>query len=43
MAVVGPNGGGKTTLLRTILGMVPMTQGKLFALSAGRGTAPFRH
>jgi zinc/manganese transport system ATP-binding protein/zinc transport system ATP-binding protein len=30
MAVVGPNGGGKTTLLRTILGMVPMTQGKLF-------------
>jgi zinc/manganese transport system ATP-binding protein len=29
MAIVGPNGGGKTTLLRTILGMVPVTEGKL--------------
>ena len=29
MAVVGPNGGGKTTLLRTILGMVPATSGKV--------------
>ncbi|HEY7218467.1 MAG TPA: metal ABC transporter ATP-binding protein [Candidatus Binatia bacterium] len=29
MAIVGPNGGGKTTLLRTILGMVPMTLGKV--------------
>src|SRR6185503_7236216 len=29
MAIVGPNGGGKTTLLRTILGMVPITSGKV--------------
>jgi zinc/manganese transport system ATP-binding protein/zinc transport system ATP-binding protein len=29
MAIVGPNGGGKTTLLRTILGMVEVTQGKI--------------
>jgi zinc/manganese transport system ATP-binding protein len=29
LAVVGPNGGGKTTLLRTILGMIPVTAGKV--------------
>jgi len=29
MAIVGPNGGGKTTLLRTILGMVPAASGKV--------------
>ena len=29
MAIVGPNGGGKTTLLRTILGMIPVTAGKI--------------
>jgi zinc/manganese transport system ATP-binding protein/zinc transport system ATP-binding protein len=29
MAVVGPNGGGKTTLLRTILRMVPVSRGKI--------------
>jgi zinc/manganese transport system ATP-binding protein/zinc transport system ATP-binding protein len=29
VAVVGPNGGGKTTLLRTILGAVPTTTGKV--------------
>lgn len=29
MAIVGPNGGGKTTLLRTILGMVPPSAGKI--------------
>ena len=29
IAIVGPNGGGKTTLLRTILGMVPVTSGKV--------------
>ena len=29
MAIVGPNGGGKTTLLRTILKMVPLTQGEI--------------
>ena len=36
MAIVGPNGGGKTTLLRTILGMVPPVQGKVLL----RGAAP---
>lgn len=34
MAIVGPNGGGKTTLLRTILGMSPATSGDV--LSRGR-------
>jgi len=29
VAVVGPNGGGKTTLLRTILGAVPLMRGNL--------------
>lgn len=29
MAVVGPNGGGKTSLLRAILKMVPLTQGEI--------------
>ena len=29
VAVVGPNGGGKTTLLRTILGAVPLTRGRV--------------
>jgi zinc/manganese transport system ATP-binding protein len=29
MAIVGPNGGGKTTLLRTVLKMVSLTQGEI--------------
>jgi len=29
LAIVGPNGGGKTTLLRTMLGMIPTTDGKI--------------
>jgi zinc/manganese transport system ATP-binding protein/zinc transport system ATP-binding protein len=29
MAIVGPNGGGKTTLLRTVLGMVPPDSGRV--------------
>jgi ABC-type Mn2+/Zn2+ transport system ATPase subunit len=29
MAIIGPNGGGKTTLLRTILGAIPTQQGKV--------------
>jgi zinc/manganese transport system ATP-binding protein len=34
MAIVGPNGGGKTTLLRTILGMVPVASGKILMRGA---------
>jgi zinc/manganese transport system ATP-binding protein/zinc transport system ATP-binding protein len=34
MAIVGPNGGGKTTLLRTILGMVPVASGKMLMRGA---------
>jgi zinc/manganese transport system ATP-binding protein len=30
MAIIGPNGGGKTTLLRAILGAIPVQQGKVF-------------
>jgi ABC-type Mn2+/Zn2+ transport system ATPase subunit len=29
MAIIGPNGGGKTTLLRTILDAIPVQQGKV--------------
>jgi ABC-type Mn2+/Zn2+ transport system ATPase subunit len=29
VAIVGPNGGGKTTLLRTILGAVPLMRGRV--------------
>lgn len=36
MAIVGPNGGGKTTLLRTILGMVPPVKGRILL----RGSIP---
>jgi zinc/manganese transport system ATP-binding protein len=34
MAIVGPNGGGKTTLLRTILGMVPVASGNILLRGA---------
>jgi ABC-type Mn2+/Zn2+ transport system ATPase subunit len=33
LAVVGPNGGGKTTLLRTLLGMLPPVAGRRTAES----------
>jgi len=38
MAIVGPNGGGKTTLLRTILGTIPVQQGRVLL----RGKEPHR-
>ncbi len=28
LAIVGPNGGGKTTLLRTLLGVLPVRRGR---------------
>jgi zinc/manganese transport system ATP-binding protein/zinc transport system ATP-binding protein len=43
MAIVGPNGGGKTTLLRTILGMVPVASGKVFMHGAALAQTPRRH
>jgi zinc/manganese transport system ATP-binding protein/zinc transport system ATP-binding protein len=43
MAVVGPNGGGKTTLLRTILGMVCPEGGKIrFRGAASKNTGMHR-
>lgn len=42
VAVIGPNGGGKTTLLRTLLGLVGASAGKVEVLGAaprpGRGS-----
>jgi zinc/manganese transport system ATP-binding protein len=37
MAIIGPNGGGKTTLLRTILGAIPAQQGKVLLRGEARG------
>jgi zinc/manganese transport system ATP-binding protein len=39
MAIVGPNGGGKTTLLRTILGMAPVAAGKILLRGRERAAA----
>ncbi|MCR4402415.1 MAG: ABC transporter ATP-binding protein [Firmicutes bacterium] len=38
LGVIGPNGGGKTTLLRTILGLVRPTRGRVTVL----GSSPLR-
>jgi zinc/manganese transport system ATP-binding protein/zinc transport system ATP-binding protein len=35
LAVVGPNGGGKTTLLRTVLGTTPLVNGKVMLRGSG--------
>ena len=32
MAILGPNGGGKTTLLKLITGLIKPTKGKIFVL-----------
>ena len=37
IGVIGPNGGGKTTLLKVILGLLPATQGKVEYLFPGNG------
>ncbi|NLG36903.1 MAG: ABC transporter ATP-binding protein [Clostridiales bacterium] len=41
LGVIGPNGGGKTTLLRAILGLVPVTEGEIRVCGRppGRGRA----
>ncbi len=41
VAVVGPNGGGKTTLLRTILGTIRPLHGKVFLRGKELKQAPF--
>jgi zinc/manganese transport system ATP-binding protein len=43
MAIVGPNGGGKTTLLRTILGMVPATKGHVLLRGQDLKRASLEH
>jgi zinc/manganese transport system ATP-binding protein len=43
MAIVGPNGGGKTTLLRTILGMVPSASGKILMRGAALSRTTLQH
>jgi len=40
LAVVGPNGGGKTTLVRAVAGLVPVTEGTLQVLGTAPGKLP---
>lgn len=37
LGVIGPNGGGKTSLLRVMLGVLPPTSGRVEWLTAGHG------
>ncbi len=39
LGIIGPNGGGKTTLLKAILGLVPVTEGRvsIFGTPAAKG------
>lgn len=40
LGIIGPNGGGKTTLLRTIMGLIKPTEGKVsFYNSAGKSVS----
>ena len=36
LGIIGPNGGGKTTLVKTILGLLPVTEGTLTFYSEGK-------
>jgi zinc transport system ATP-binding protein len=42
IAVIGPNGGGKTTLMRLILGLLSPTQGEVLVFDERPGTSPTR-
>lgn len=42
VAVVGPNGGGKTTLMRLILGLLTPQKGKITVFGQAPGTQPAR-
>lgn len=41
LGIIGPNGGGKTTLLKTILGLLPPIRGRLTIGEGGAGQAAF--
>ena len=42
LAVLGPNGGGKTTLIKILLGILPFTKGKVSVLDRKPGNAAHR-
>lgn len=42
LAVLGPNGGGKSTLIKILLGILPVQQGKVSVLGQAPGRSPHR-
>lgn len=41
LGIIGPNGGGKTTLLKAILGLVPISSGKISIFGSSENTLSF--
>ena len=40
VGVLGHNGMGKTTLLKTLIGQVPLTRGRFVSMTSRSGTCP---
>ena len=42
LGIIGPNGGGKTTLVKTILGLLPPSKGEILFYKNGQEIPPFK-